>query len=158
MPQTDSPRVVVAAIDKEFQRLHSRRLAFVETIPPHVLYAATEGLEWSIVGEGLLRSAAAVEQTCGGLLSNLWDDPFEWTLAETLSSTERIREYFQEVESTRSKTFAGFGSDTDLTKDVATPAGTLRPVVFVLIETLVRASDHFARAQTKALDYSAESN
>lgn len=151
MPQTDSPRVVVAAIDKEFQGLHSRCLAFVETIPPHVLYSATEGLEWSIVGESLLRSAAAVEQTCGGLLSNLWDDPFEWTLAETLSSTERIREYFHEVESTRSKTFAGFRSDTDLTKDVATPAGDLRPVVSVLIETLVRASDHFARAQTTAL-------
>jgi hypothetical protein len=31
-------------------------------------------------GEQVLRSAAIVEQSFGGLTANLWDDPFEWTL------------------------------------------------------------------------------
>ena len=37
-------------------------------------------------GEYILRSAAAVEQTFGGITTRLWDDPFEWTLPEALST------------------------------------------------------------------------
>ena len=29
-------------------------------------------------------SAGTIEQTFGGITANLWDDPFEWTLPETL--------------------------------------------------------------------------
>ena len=52
-------------------------------------------------GEQVLRSAAIVEQTFGGLTANLWDDPFEWTLPETLSTSAKVIEYLNEVEATR---------------------------------------------------------
>ncbi|MCV4777710.1 hypothetical protein OFM21_33535, partial [Escherichia coli] len=44
-------------------------------------------------GEYLLRAAAAVEQTAGGITRRLWDDPFEWTLPEKLSTKELVAEY-----------------------------------------------------------------
>ena len=136
-------RVLVNALDREFLRLHQQLLLLVESIPQAQLYSQTSrDLEWSCVGEALLRSAAVVEQTCGGFMSNLWDDPFEWTLAETLRSTDRVKEYLNEVEHTRQQTFARFTSDGDLLKDIAVPSGELRPVVSVLVETLVRAAKH----------------
>src|SRR3712207_7579473 len=42
-------------------------------------------------GEHVLRSAAAVEQTFGGITVNLWDDPFEWTLPESLPAPSEDR-------------------------------------------------------------------
>src|SRR5688572_10131970 len=58
------------------------------------------------VGEYVLRSAAAVEQTFGGITTRLWDDPFEWTLPERLDSVPLIKEYLDEVNETRRE---GFG-------------------------------------------------
>ena len=154
MDQAISPRdnlVLVRTLDREFLRLHQQLLRLVDILPQEELYSNNSGsLEWSAIGETLLRSAAIVEQTCGGFMSSLWDDPFEWTLPETLNTNDSIKEYFGEVESTRLKTFSRFLSDEDLFKHIAVPSGELRPVVTVLIETLVRAAEHQVRTASAA--------
>lgn len=98
------------------------------------------------VDENILRSAAVIEQTCGGLTANLWDDPFEWTLPETLSTTERIIEYLSEVDLARQRAFASIVDDNALSKYIAVPSGEPRMLVSLLLETLVTASDYKGRA------------
>ena len=95
-----------------------------------------------------MRSAAAVEQTCGGLTANLWDDPFEWTLPETLSNTDLIIEYLSEVDLTRRGAFNAIVDDSALTKYISVPSGEPRLLVSLLLETLVRASDYRGRAKS----------
>ncbi|HET6980180.1 MAG TPA: hypothetical protein VFI24_27855 [Pyrinomonadaceae bacterium] len=99
----------------------------------------------SVPPENILRSAAIVEQTCGGLTSNLWDDPFEWTLPETLSSPELIVEYLAEVDLARRRAFNSIRDDSALTRFISDPNGE-RLLISVLLETLVKASDFRGRA------------
>ena len=98
------------------------------------------------IGECVLRSAGRVEQTFGGITSNLWDDPFEWTLPETLSSRARIVEYLTEVEQTRKHAFGCFAGDADLLKKIATPSGEMSPLINLLLDTLARALNYQGRA------------
>ena len=95
---------------------------------------------------GLLRSAAILEQTFGGLTANLWDDPFEWTLPETLSTPELISEYLAEVNAARQRAFASISGDNQLTKYISVPSGEPQPLFVLLIETLVKAGDYRGRA------------
>ena len=97
-------------------------------------------------GEQILRSAAVMEQTFGGLTANLWDDPFEWTLPETLSTPQSIVAHLSEVDSLRQRVFASIESDGALSKLVAVPSGEPKVLVELLIETLVRACDYRGRA------------
>ena len=93
--------LIVRSLDAEFRRLHERSLALVAAIPANRLYwQPSEARAHAVYscGAQLLRSAACVEQTCGGLTANLWDDPFEWTLPETLSTPERVVEYLNRQE------------------------------------------------------------
>ena len=100
----------------------------------------------SSVGEQILRSAAAIEQTFGGLTSNLWDDPFEWTLPETLATAESIVEYLSEVDSTRQRFFKSIQGDADLNRYVPVPSGEQQTLIELLLGTLVSASDYRGRA------------
>jgi hypothetical protein len=93
----------------------------------------------------ILRSAAAIEQMCGGLTANLWDDPFEWTLPETLSNADRVVEYLGEVDLARVRAFNSI-DDAALTKYISVPSGEERQLIRVLLETLVRASEFRGRA------------
>ena len=143
-----SDRVLVDTLCHQFLSLQERNCVLVrragnllyKLLPEH------DSKRWSAVGENVLRSAAAVEQTCGGLLSNLWDDPFEWTLAETLSTSEDVLAYLGEVESTRQKSFSLILTDADLLKSVSLPSEHLQPLVSVLLETLIRAVTYQGRA------------
>lgn len=109
------------------------------------LIASLKDLAGSVSPDLLLRSAAAVEQMCGGLTANLWDDPFEWTLPETLSNTDRIIEYLSEVDLARQRAFNSIRDDNVLTKYISAPAGE-QELVNLLLETLVKASDYRGRA------------
>ena len=99
----------------------------------------------SVSPEKLVRSAAAVEQMCGGLTANLWDDPFEWTLPETLYNPDRVIEYLNEVDLARQRTFSSI-DDAALTKLISVPSGESRLLISLLLETLVKASEFRGRA------------
>ncbi len=144
---TRPERTVIESFDTEFERLHARSCNLIETTPVEILFnnSHANGDSMSVV-VFILRSAGVVEQTCGGITSNLWDDPFEWTLPETLSTSDRVREYLSEVEETRTHAFACFAGDMDLLKKVATPSGEMRPLLSLLLDTLVRALGFQGRA------------
>jgi hypothetical protein len=147
---------LLSTLDAGFAALHARSSALVKVVPPEFLYwqphgAATRGAAAVAspvysCGEHLLRSAATVEQTFGGLTANLWDDPFEWTLPETLSTPALVAEYLAEVEATRRRGLALVETDDDLLKEIAVPSGEMRALFALLNETLVRASHHQGRA------------
>jgi hypothetical protein len=148
--QTGVQMPFVRCLDEDFTQLHTRSVALIKVIPAERLYwqprKSSGAFPVYSCGEHLLRSAAAVEQTFGGITVNLWDDPFEWTLPETLSTPERVAEYLMEVEATRQRGFALFSSDDDLRKEIAVPSGRMRLLCALLTETLVRASHHQGRA------------
>jgi hypothetical protein len=102
-------------------------------------------LAGSVPAENLVRSAAVIEQMCGGLTSNLWDDPFEWTLPETLSNADRVVEYLSEVDLARERAFDAM-DDHALTKYVQLPSGRSQLLIGFLLETLVKASEFRGRA------------
>jgi hypothetical protein len=143
--QTLGKRDIVTSLDREFSRLHRNACAFIEQTSIDILYVAPNqhGSAFSTslpsVGESVLRSAAAIEQTFGGITANLWDDPFEWTLPEYLSTPEKIREHLNEVEETRQVAFASFPDDDCLLKHIAVPSGGTRPLIDLISETLLKA-------------------
>jgi len=109
------------------------------------LIVILKDLARSIPPENLVRSAAAIEQMCGGLTANLWDDPFEWTLPETLSNPDRVNTYLDEVDLARQRAFSSI-DDAALTRFVSVPSGESRLLISVLLETLVKASELRGRA------------
>jgi len=125
----DTERQIVQHLEQEFAGLIQSLKDLVRSVP----------------AEYLVRSAAVVEQTCGGLTANLWDDPFEWTLPETLSNSDRIVEYLSEVDLARQRAFSSIKDDSALTKYISDPSGE-RLLISLLLETLVRASEHKGRA------------
>ena len=76
---------------------------------------------------------------------NLWDDPFEWTLPETLSSPDLVVEYLSEVDAARQRAFDSIQDDSALTKYISDPSGE-RLLISLLLETIVKASEHKGRA------------
>ena len=147
--QTLGKRKIVESLDREFARLHARSCQMTESTPDKILYSVstlTGRRSLPSVGESLLRCAAAIEQTFGGITSNLWDDPFEWTLPEYLSTPAKVHEHLVEVETTRKRAFSSFDDDSCLLKQVATPSGETRSLIELLLETLVRAAQYQGQA------------
>ena len=133
---------LISNLDEQFATLHRRSRNLIETIPLTLSYQRPAHLPRGLsCAEGILRSAAIVEQTFGGITVNLWDDPFEWTLPETLSTPGKIIEYLEEVEATRIRGFALFRDDDDLSKEIMSPAGKTL-LVALLEDTLSRAQKH----------------
>jgi len=126
----ETDREIVQHIDKEFASL-IRSLKDL----------ARSGSSY----QHILRSAAAIEQMCGGLTANLWDDPFEWTLPETLSNANRVVEYLSEVDLARERAFVSI-DDAALTKYISVPSGEEQQLIRVLLEALVRASEFRGQA------------
>ena len=139
----DSPRELVDHLEREFTRLTENLKQLVNSVTSDLLYRRPPSVT---IGENLLRSAAVLEQTFGGLTANLWDDPFEWTLPETLLSAELINEYLSEVDDVRERAFGSIAGDRDLTKYISGPSGEPQQLFAVLVDTLVKASDHHGRA------------
>jgi hypothetical protein len=135
-------REIVSNLDQQFAALLNSLKDLASSVPAALLYRNPPAVS---TGENILRSAAAIEQTCGGLTSNLWDDPFEWTLPETLSNGDLIVDYLSEVDRLRHRAFNSITDDSALTRYVSTPAGE-RPLIDLLLETLLRSSDHRGRA------------
>jgi hypothetical protein len=138
----ETGRQIVQHLEQEFSGLIESLKDLVRSVPTELLYRHPPAVS---VGENILRSAAVVEQTCGGLTANLWDDPFEWTLPETLSNPDRIVEYLSEVDAARQRAFSAIQDDSALTKYISDASGE-RLLIGLLIETLVRAVEHKGRA------------
>lgn len=143
-------KTIISSFDEQFAHLAVRSKALIAAVPEEKLYwqprQSSGAFPVYSCGEHILRSAAAVEQTFGGITTNLWDDPFEWTLPETLSTPQSIMEYLKEVEATRQRGFALFSSDENLRKEIAVPTGEMRLLSSLLMETLERAAHHQGRA------------
>jgi len=140
----------IGGLDSQFNRLYLDWRKLVAAIPRELIYLrplrdSTAFAERSC-GEEILRSAGLVEQTFAGIATNLWDDPFEWTLPETLETPEKILEYLAEVESTRRGGFELFKSDDDLLKEIMAPSGPTQ-LLPLLLDTLIRAGHHQATAR-----------
>jgi len=151
---------LIADLDRQFSQLHQEARELIHAIAPELLYSRPSSRSNSSPaqsgGEQILRSAAAVEQTFGGLTTNLWDDPFEWTLPETLSTPEKVSDYLNEVEATRKRGFELFKSDEDLLRKIMAPTGEtkLQPL---LLDTLVRAR-HYLESARATFDLSRSEN
>jgi len=143
---------IVRGLDEQFAALHGRSLALARALEPGRLYwqppreTAARVFPVYSCGEHLLRSAAAVEQTFGGITVNLWDDPFEWTLPESLPAPADVARYLEEAEATRRRAFEFLRSDEDLFREIATPSGEMRTLFSLAAETLARAAHHQGRA------------
>jgi len=141
---------LISSLDEQFARLHARSQSLIKIVPEEKLYwqprQSSGAFPVYSCGEHLLRSAAAVEQTFGGITANLWDDPFEWTLPESLDTPARITEYLNEVEATRQRGFALFVNDDDLLKEIAVPSGAMQTLCALLLEMLERAAHYQGRA------------
>ncbi len=151
--QTLGKLEIVDSLDREFARLHSNARAVIEQTSIDILYAVptqtgspSASRQLPAIGESVLRGAAAIEQTFGGITANLWDDPFEWTLPEYLSTPAKVKDHLDEVEATRQRAFSSFVDDACLLKHIAVPSGDTRPLIDLLSETLVRAAGYQAQA------------
>src|ERR1700757_1517224 len=137
---------LITWFDQQYGQLYSGWGELIRELAPESIYRRANESDSSILscGEYIVKSARVVEQTFGGITANLWDDPFEWTLPETLSSSEKLIEYLGEVRATRKRGFDLFQTDVDLLKTIVTPAGSTQ-VMSLLLDTLVRAGHHQLR-------------
>src|SRR6266849_10676688 len=133
---------LISCLDRQFAELHRAHRELIGAISPELLYEQPPGgsslFPILSCGEYVLRSAAAVEQTFGGITANLWDDPFEWTLPEVLPTPEKVLAYLDEVEATRRRGFELFKDDRDLRKAIMAPSGETQ-LLSLLLDTLERA-------------------
>ncbi|MFN2533280.1 MAG: hypothetical protein ABR555_18510 [Pyrinomonadaceae bacterium] len=139
------PNTTLELLEHRFTQLIAELTAIVAPVPKECLYAASR-LHSLTIGECVLKSAAVIEQTFGGVTANLWDDPYEWTLPETLSTPEKVVAYLREVDKTRERAFAFFDNDSVLLKKISTPSGDTSALLDVLLDTLVRAARYQGQA------------
>ena len=145
----------IEIFDRKFADLHSRSLRLLSLTGDEILYRRPRELPQTFamftVGEYLLRSAASVEQTFGGITTRLWDDPFEWTLPEKLISTALVAEYLGEVDLARRNGIAFLDSDEELSKRMPAPT-EIKTIFEILTETLIR-SEHYQGRAAAVLQY-----
>ncbi len=138
-------KTLIDSFDRQFSALHQRSFEFTKLIPNEKLFWKPRELNRTFTtfscGEYILRSAGKVEQTFGGITTRLWDDPFEWTLPEKLSSVNLISEYLAEVEETRRRGLSLMTTDEDLQREMPAPE-KLKTIFEILLDTIARA-EHF---------------
>jgi hypothetical protein len=136
-------------INRRFAELDRRSRELLELLDDQTLYQRPTDTVNAMVpfscGEFIVRSAAKVEQTFGGITTRLWDDPFEWTLPEKLSTVEGVREYLDEVTAIRHRGLAFFASDADLQREIPSPEKQ-RSLGEILLETIATSEHYLGRA------------
>ena len=145
----ESMNKFIECLDRQFAQLHTGSHKLIQMISPELLYrqpGPSISTPLHSCGEQVLRSAAIVEQTFGGITTNLWDDPFEWTLPESLPTPDKVAGYLDEVDATRKRGFELFKSDADLVKEIMSPSGYTQ-LLPLLLDTLTRAAHHQGRAR-----------
>ena len=152
-------KTLIESFDRQFVLLDIRAREIIGKTPTEKLYWQPREREAlfpvNSCGEYILRSAGAVEQTFGGITTRLWDDPFEWTLPEELSTNDLILNYLTEVEATRKRGFALFQADEDLRREIPAPE-KLKTIFALLLETIARAENFQGRAVAVFREFSEE--
>ena len=147
MTSTSTPRrESLERLDREFSGLLSELKALIQSIPGEKIYLNATGNVEGSVADSIVKCAATLEQAFGGLTTNLWDDPFEWTLPETLSTTELIIDYLAEVDGARERAFAFLVDDSALGKYIAVPSGDQTSIRNLLADALAKARPYQVRA------------
>ena len=144
-PTVSRRRDSIEELERAYISLLTDLTTLVQSVPPDSLYQHEQGIPGSI-GENVIKSGGTLEQTLGGLTTNLWDDPFEWTLPETLSTPDLIVQYLREVEVARARAFARFVDDSALGKYIAVPSGEQKSIESVLVDALQKATSYQHRA------------
>ena len=144
-PDVKQMRQILDVFNAQFRAADTDSRRLLDLVDDEVLFRRPRPLDRTFAmftcGEYLLRSAAVIEQTFGGLTTKLWDDPFEWTLPEKLSTVAAIREYFDEVDAAREKAFEFLRDDSELAKAIPAPV-KIRSIAEILIDSIAR-SRHF---------------
>ena len=144
-------REFIEIIDTRFSINHKRAIELCSKVGDSLLFVKPKALSESesylpiSCGENIVRSAAVVEQAFGGITTRLWDDPFEWTLPEELSSVAKVTDYLNEVEIFRSDGINFLANDDDLRKQIPAPS-EFRPILDILLEALSLSSTHLGQA------------
>lgn len=140
---------LISTLNEQFLAVDRRSRQLLEKLTDETLFSsprkAASTIDLLSCGECIVRSAAMVEQTFGGITTRLWDDPFEWTLPEELATIQRVSDYLDEVEATRNKGFELFLSDDDLHRDFPAPI-KITSLFELLTRTLARANHFQGRA------------
>jgi hypothetical protein len=146
-------RTLIGSLDAQFADIDTRQRRLLLKSPEDRLFwtptAATETLLTLSVGGAVLRSAAMVEQAFLGITRRLWDDPFEWTLPERLSTTTAVLEYLDEVAAARREGLSFLTSDEDLSRTLPAPEA-LKPIFQVLVEAIARSENFLGRGEAVA--------
>ncbi len=133
-------RCLVEDLYDAFEQVHRESVRVVRQNEFSVLTHKNTALGGSVC-EFVIKSAGRVEQTCGGITTRLWDDPFEWTLPEYFSDKESLLVYLAEVEAVRNRAFEVIRSDSDLSKRIPAP-DELRTLFSILLECLTASSKY----------------
>ena len=145
--------MLIETLDGYFDSLDSRQRALVNSVSEVRLFwspvSTSDSMLTLSVGGGVLRSAAMVEQVFLGITRRLWDDPFEWTLPEKISTKKAIMGYLGEVVEARNNGLAFITSDGDLSRRLPAPE-MLKPILQVLVEAVARAENYLGQAEAVA--------
>ena len=140
---------MLQALNGSFESISHRTRALLDLTDDEILYRRPRELPHTFamftIGEYVLRSAAAVEQTFGGITTRLWDDPFEWTLPEKLNSVDLVGQYLDEVDKTRTDGIAFIANDESLLRSIPAPVN-ITPLFQILLETITRSEHYLGRA------------
>lgn len=146
-------REIIDAFESSFADVDGRQRRLLDRVSDERLFwtpvDANDSMVLLSVGGSVLRSAAMVEQVFLGITRRLWDDPFEWTLPEKLSTKAAILGYLDEVSRTRSAGLQFLSGDAELSRQLPAP-DELRTIAAVLIGALARAENHLGRGEAIA--------
>lgn len=145
--------MLINTLDSHFEDIDRRQRSMLGRVEDDKLFwtpiSTADTMLTLSVGGGVLRSAAMIEQAFLGITRRLWDDPFEWTLPEKLSTKNAILEYLDEVAETRRNGLSFLKSDADLARQLPAPE-TLKPILQVLLEAIARAENCLGRSEAVA--------
>ena len=145
--------MLIETINKQFDDIDRRQRDLIAKVADDRLFwtpvSTADTMMTLSVGGSVLRSAAMVEQVFLGITRRLWDDPFEWTLPEKLSTKAAILGYLDEVVGTRTNGMMFLKSDADLSRHLPAPE-TLKPILQVLTEAIGKAENYLGHAEVVA--------
>lgn len=138
---------MIKTLEDQFTELFLKSKKLVETVEDGKLYKRLlEQVPLTSVGENVIRSSNVVEQFAGGITRRLWDDPWEWSLPESLSQKTRLLEYLETVEKERKKAFEFLKTDDEISRELPAPE-EFKTIGEVIFSTLRRAEHYLARAE-----------